>query len=67
MLGLPNDRSIVLFVGSPTQERKGFDLFERAMRTVDVGGEKPVRMIAGGSASVVTDNFAGSISAWSDR
>jgi glycosyltransferase involved in cell wall biosynthesis len=63
MLGLPNDRSIVLFVGSPTQERKGFDLFERAMRTVDVGGEKPVRMIAGGSASVVTDGFAGSLSA----
>lgn len=60
-LGLPEDRAIVLFVGSPTQERKGFEAFEQAMRTVTLRQGTPVRVLAGGSASMVTDSFAGQI------
>lgn len=60
-LGLPHDRAIVLFVGSPTQERKGFALFERAMRVVSRDGLAPVRLIAGGSASAATEGFVHSI------
>jgi glycosyltransferase involved in cell wall biosynthesis len=60
-LGLPHDRAIVLFVGSPTQERKGFALFEPAMRVISRDGVAPVRLIAGGSASAVTEGFADSI------
>jgi len=60
-LGLPADRDLVLFVGSPTQSRKGFELFEQSMRTVPQTGEAPVRVIAGGSASMVTEGFAASI------
>jgi len=61
LLGLPPDRPIVLFVGSPTQQRKGFDVYEQAMRRVESGGYSVVRVIAGGSASVATDRFASSI------
>lgn len=59
LLGLPADRPLVLFVGSPTQERKGFQVLEQAMRTI--AEPSPVRLVVGGSASVVTDGFASSI------
>lgn len=62
VLGLPHDRPIVLFVGSPTQERKGFSEYEGALRLVSRDGSAPVRLIVGGSASAVTDGFAHAIS-----
>lgn len=61
LLGLPTDRPLVLFVGSPTQERKGFATFERAMRSLDSSHGEPVRLVAGGNASMVTDGLASSI------
>jgi len=51
-LGLPEDYPIALFVGSPTQERKGLAAFEAAMRHVELDGVAPMRLIAGGSNSV---------------
>ena len=60
-LGLPVDRDLVLFVGSPTQSRKGFDLFEQSMRTVPTESSSPVRVVAGGSASMVSEPFASSV------
>lgn len=61
LLGLPADRAIVLYVGSPTQERKGFQAFERAMRAVNLTAGQPVRVVAGGAASMVSDSFASEI------
>lgn len=63
VLGLPLDRTLVLFVGSPTQSRKGFDLFEQAMRTISTTSDEPVRVVAGGSASMVSEPFSASIGA----
>ncbi len=48
-LGLPADSPIALFVGSPTQPRKGFRQFEAALQTI----EQPIiRLVAGGPGSV---------------
>lgn len=53
VLGLPAEQPIVLFVGSPTQERKGLAAFEAATRRVQTAAGAPVlRLVAGGSASV---------------
>ena len=55
LLGLPADRPIVLFVGSPTQERKGFALYEQAVRkAISPDGQAPMRLVAGGTGSVVS-------------
>ena len=52
VLGLPADRSVVLFVGNPTQRRKGFAALERAIQHLSNStGEKPIRLIAGGAFS----------------
>ncbi len=48
-LGLPPDASIVLFVGNPTQARKGLPSLEAALRTLD---DPPLLLVAGGSGSV---------------
>ncbi len=54
-LGLPQDWPIVMFVGNPTQVRKGFDVFEASCRAVKVStGVDPVRLVVGGSGSVAT-------------
>lgn len=50
-LGLAVDVPVVLFVGSPTQPRKGFRAFEHACRSVEPA---PVRLVAGGHGSVAT-------------
>jgi glycosyltransferase involved in cell wall biosynthesis len=61
-LGLPLDRPIILFVGAPTQERKGFAILERALRSMRMrNGREPMCVIAGGSASTVTDGLAPAI------
>ncbi len=58
-LGLPTDRSIVLFIGNPTQQRKGFAAFEQALRHgVGPDGEPPLRLVAGGSGSVAVGQAA---------
>lgn len=55
LLGLPTDLPIVLFVGSPTQERKGFDIFDAAVQRVSaVSWQHPLALVAGGSGSVAT-------------
>lgn len=54
-LGLPIDMPIVLFVGSTTQERKGFDIFDAALHQVEVStGRVPLALVVGGTASVAT-------------
>ena len=54
-LGLPDDWPIVMFVGNPTQLRKGFDVVEAACRAVrDSTGIDPVRLVVGGNGSVAT-------------
>lgn len=59
LLGLPHDRSIVLFVGNPTQPRKGFAAFEQAVRhTISPDGQSPLRLVAGGSGSVAVGQAA---------
>jgi len=51
-LGLPDDRAIALFVGNPTQPRKGFLAYEDALRhAVGPDGDSPLRLVIGGSAS----------------
>ena len=54
-LGLPTERPIVLFVGNPTQVRKGFHIYEAALRTLqredDTG---PIRFVVGGNGTVAT-------------
>lgn len=58
-LGLPADRPIVLFVGSPSQERKAFAAFEKAVRhATSTAGETPLRLIVGGSGSVVVGDIS---------
>ncbi len=57
-LGLPLDVPIVLFVGSPSQQRKGFRQLEAALREV---GADPVRLVAGGSSSVAIGGAASSL------
>ena len=59
LLGLPLDRPIILFVGSPTQQRKGFSAFEDALRHVALpDGGSPIRLVVGGSGSVVVGDIA---------
>ena len=54
-LGLPEDWPIVMFVGNPTQVRKGFDVVEAACRAVRAStGIDPVRLVVGGNGSVAT-------------
>lgn len=53
-LGLPLDQRIALFVGSPTQPRKGFRQYEAALRTVDAFEQPVLRLVAGGAGSVAT-------------
>lgn len=63
LLGLPDDRSIVLFVGNPTQSRKGFRAFEHAVRhATGPDGAPPLRLVAGGSGSVAVGNSAAHLS-----
>lgn len=57
-LGLPSDMQIVLFVGSPTQDRKGLDRYEAAMRELDRTDRPVLRLIAGGSGSVAVHGAA---------
>lgn len=53
LLGLSTDRSIVLFVGNPTQARKGFAGYEKALRhATGPDGTSPIRLVAGGAGSV---------------
>ena len=55
VLGLPEAWPIVMFVGNPTQVRKGFDLVEagcQAMRQAT--GIDPIRLVVGGNGSVAT-------------
>jgi len=55
LLGLPADDPIVLFIGNPTQVRKGFDIYEAALRSMtQSSGINPIRLVAGGSGSVAT-------------
>ena len=58
-LGLPLDRPIVLFVGSPSQGRKGFARLEKAIqRLTKSTGVAPIRLIAGGAMSGVVGEVA---------
>ena len=44
-----------MFVGNPTQVRKGFDIVEASCRTVRAStGVDPVRLVVGGNGSVAT-------------
>jgi len=59
LLGLPNDEPIILFVGSPTQVRKGFDTFEAGVQGLAaLTGINPIRLVAGGTGSVATGGMA---------
>ena len=54
-LGLPADRPVVLFIGNPTQERKGFHIYEAAVSMLQRGHTAaPIRLVVGGSGSVAT-------------
>lgn len=54
-LGLPEDAAIALFVGNPTQERKGFRSYEHGVREASrILGRPILRLVAGGAGSVVT-------------
>ncbi len=59
LLGLSADVPIVLFVGSPTQPRKGFRQFESSIAALDTDA---VRLVIGGEGSVATggaESFVG--------
>lgn len=54
-LGLPLETPIVLFVGSTTQERKGFGDFVDAMHALQSTTDRmPLALVVGGTASVAT-------------
>lgn len=54
-LGLPLHMPIVLFVGSTTQERKGFHALDAAMHQVQLSTDRaPLLLVVGGTASVAT-------------
>jgi len=55
LLGLPHEWPIAMFVGNPTQVRKGFDIFEAGCRSVKrATGVDPIRFVVGGDGSVAT-------------
>lgn len=57
-LGLPDAWPIVLFVGNPTQVRKGFDRVEAGCRAMHKAtGIDPVRLVVGGNGSVLTNGL----------
>ena len=54
-LGLPEAWPIVMFVGNPTQVRKGFDRVEAACQVMrQATGTDPIRLVVGGNGSVAT-------------